>query len=146
MEDGIINFEEKRVEKKWGQIKESMNNSMEKYGWIAHMVFAEDGVHANYHTHGVRNHFNHKDFQISLNLNTQIAHGVLTNVVELVKKGNRFEEGIRYSNVIYNYDVEFKIFTEDGREVYRILLPDKNGYLPTEDGCSELYKSQLDYF
>lgn len=37
-----------------------------------------------------------------------------------------------------------KSFVELDREVLRVLLPDKRGFLPTALECDEYYKTQLD--
>lgn len=44
------------------------NEMLEEYGWYMDIVPAEeyDEIHANYHTHGVQDNFNHMDFQIVL--------------------------------------------------------------------------------
>ncbi|WP_193747802.1 hypothetical protein [Neobacillus niacini] len=44
---------------------------IEQYSWyMDSAIYADeyDGIHANYHTHGVQASFNHIDFQIVLNL------------------------------------------------------------------------------
>ncbi|MDQ0247787.1 hypothetical protein J2S09_005440 [Bacillus fengqiuensis] len=38
----------------------------------------------------------------------------------------------------------FKQYREMGRDVLRVLLPDEDGILPTEENCDEYYKIQLD--
>ena len=53
-------------------------NMLQEYGWYMHSILAEDidGIHANYHTHGLRDNFNHQDLQIALNMDPEVAHSV----------------------------------------------------------------------
>ena len=53
-------------------------NMLQEYGWYMHSILAEDidGIHANYHTHGLRDNFNHQDLQIALNMDPEAAHSV----------------------------------------------------------------------
>ncbi len=60
------------------------------------------------------------------------------------KEWKKFEEGIEYTNIIEGYPVSMQSFVELDREVLRILLPDKRGFLPTALECDECYKNQLD--
>lgn len=38
----------------------------------------------------------------------------------------------------------FKQYKEMGRDVFRVLLPDEDGVLPTVENCDKYYKTQLD--
>ncbi|KIL45510.1 DUF4262 domain-containing protein [Jeotgalibacillus soli] len=119
---------------------------LEEYGWYMDAIYAEeyDEIHANYHTHGVQEKFNHMDFQIVLNIDPEVANGIFFTLTEDIGSGRRFEEGIEYSGIIEDYKVAFKPYREMGRDVLRVLLPDEDGVLPTEESCDEFYKTQLD--
>lgn len=54
-------------------------NMLQEYGWYMHSILAEDidGIHANYHTNGLRENLNHQDLQITLNMDPEVAHSVL---------------------------------------------------------------------
>lgn len=119
---------------------------LEQYGWYMDAVYADeyDGIHANYHTHGVRENFNHLDFQIVLNMDPEEANNVFYTLIDYINSGSEFEEGKEYCNIIKGFKVVFKQYSEMGRDVLRVLLPDENGIFPTENGCDEYYKKQLD--
>ncbi|RSK49701.1 DUF4262 domain-containing protein [Bacillus canaveralius] len=119
---------------------------LEQHGWYMDAIYADeyDGIHANYHTHGVRENFNHMDFQIVLNMDPEVANDVFYTLIDYINSGRKFEEGKEYSNILEGYKIAFKQYSEMGRNVLRVLLPDENGILPTENGCDEYYKKQLD--
>jgi Domain of unknown function (DUF4262) len=119
---------------------------IEEYGWYMDAIFAEeyDDIHANYHTHGVQENFNHMDFQIVLNMDPEIANDIFFTLIDEISSGTRFEEGNEYSDIIEGFKVTFKQYKEMGRDVLRVLLPDEDGVLPIEENCDQYYKSQLD--
>ena len=121
---------------------------LEEYGWYMDIVPAEeyDEVHANYHTHGVQENFNHMDFQIVLDMDPEIAHQIFVDLIIDVSNGKSFIEGKEYPDIIVGFNVAFKEYKEMKREVLRVLLPDRNGALPTEEICEEYYKIQLDNY
>lgn len=121
---------------------------LEEYGWYMDVIFAEeyDEIHANYHTHGVQENFNHMDFQIILNMDPEVANQIFFDLVNDVSNGERFVEGKEYSGIIEGFNIAFKEYKEMGRSILRVLLPDENGILPTEQTCHEDYKIQLDNY
>ena len=121
---------------------------LEEYGWYMDIVPAEeyDDVHANYHTHGVQDNYNHMDFQIVLDMDPEIAHQIFVELIIEVSNGKSFIEGKEYPDIIEEFNVAFKQYKEMGRDVLRVLLPDRNGILPTEEICEEYYKIQLDNY
>lgn len=121
---------------------------LEEYGWYMDIVPAEeyDDVHANYHTHGVQDNFNHMDFQIVLDMDSEIAHQIFVELIIDVSNGKSFIEGKEYPDIIEGFNVAFKQYKEMERDVLRVLLPDRNGTLPTEGICEEYYKIQLDNY
>lgn len=122
------------------------NEMLEEYGWYMDIVPAEeyDEIHANYHTHGVQDNFNHMDFQIVLNMDPEIAHQIFVNLIIDISNGKSFEEGEKYSDAIEGFNVSFKEYKEMERDVLRVLLPDRDGILPNEKNCNENYMIQLD--
>lgn len=119
---------------------------LEEYGWYMDVIFAEDydEIHANYHTHGVQENFNHIDFQLVLNMDPEVANQIFFDLINDVSNGKRFVEGKEYSGIIEGFNIAFKEYKEMGRSILRVLLPDENGILPTEQNCQEHYKIQLD--
>lgn len=121
---------------------------LEEYGWFMDIIPAEeyDEIHANYHTHGLQKNFKHKDFQIVLNMDPEVAHQIFVDLIDDVSNGKSFVEGEEYPDIIEGFNVAFKEFKEMDREVLRVLFPDRNGILPTEQNCQESYKIQLDNY
>ncbi|MFV1010082.1 DUF4262 domain-containing protein [Bacillus cereus] len=119
---------------------------LQEHGWHTHCILAEDndGTHANYHTHGLVETYNHRDLQIVLNIDPEVAQDIFYTIIEEIKHGERFEQGIEYNSIIEGFPIIMKTFKEMNREVLRILLPDERGILPTRSECSEDYKTQLD--
>jgi hypothetical protein len=105
-----------------------------KYGWCAHYVFDDDTMPmgSNYHTHGFAENLGHPDFQCVLRIDPQLLHGILTSIAEQVKKGRKFEAGMRYDRVLKDMDVTFINAREGGRKVLRLIIPDKNGELDAD--------------
>jgi hypothetical protein len=64
-----------------------------------------------------------------MNLDMQTGHLILTNVVDAVKKGKTFSPGDVVFDIIENYPITFIKAQEGGRDVLRIILPDKTGCL-----------------
>ena len=104
------------------------NESLKKYGWVVHFVVddIEHPFSTNIHTHGLYS-FGHKDLQICLSLNPEVAHKILIDIVELIKKGNKFEVNKKYSGIIKDYDILFVESNETGRTVLRIIFPNSDG-------------------
>jgi hypothetical protein len=110
---------------------------LRKVGWIAHCVFPRvdapnendnypSGV--NYHTHGLLGSFNHPDIQICFPASMESLHGIANAVIHEIKKGKKFEAGVKYYDIMQPpYAVEFIKARECGRDVLRLLIPDKNG-------------------
>jgi hypothetical protein len=118
---------------------------MEKYGWYAHYVML-DASHANYHTHGVYESFNHCDFQIVLPIDYRLAHKLFGDLIMKVKEGTKFVYNHRYSEIIKNFDVLFILRKENSlneRAIKRLILPDAQGNLEQEK-MAEPYNHQFD--
>lgn len=106
-----------------------------KYGWYIHFVFGDKSCPSGYniHTHGLAK-FKHPDIQICFPLAKETASGILKTVAGNIKEGKKYFAGMRYSDVITNYEVEIAEAEESGRKVLRIIFPDKNGNFQTYDG------------
>lgn len=100
---------------------------MEKSGWYAHYV-PHTGDWINYHTHGLERTFGHKNFQITMPVSQEQAHGLANMLIAEVKKGKKFEAGVDYEGLMAKgYKVRFIEAKECGRTVLRLLIPDVNG-------------------
>lgn len=123
------------------EAKRREREQMEKCGWIAHIM--EDDpctpYHFNYHTHGLKESFDHPDLQIVLTLKSEIAHSIVSEVVEHIKEGKKFKHGDLASGIIRaadpdkEYLVLFINAVENNRNILRIILPDVEGNLEPQD-------------
>jgi hypothetical protein len=125
-------------------VEKFAKDCMKKYGWYAHYVL-EDDCHINAHTHGVYQSYGHSDFQIVLPLDQKLAHTLFKELVEKVKKGEKFIANRRYAEVIKKYDVKFIMRKEGSRTVNRLILPDAQGNLE-QDKMECPYNGQYDKF
>lgn len=118
--------------------EERERKNIEEYGWLVHFVSDEPGCpfRMNIHTHGLLENFNHTDLQICAPIGPEIAHGILINLVDLIKKGITFEPRKEYSGediIECPYSIYFAEAEECGRLVLRLIIPDsQNRILPGE--------------
>jgi len=113
---------------------------LEKTGWLAHSVVddVKTPLGVNFHTHGIKENFNHTDFQIVLPLRPEIAHSFFNLLVEEIKNGKTFEAGKEYDNLTIGYITRFINAKECGRDVLRMLICNPEG---TYEG--EMYEAQF---
>lgn len=108
---------------------------MEKHGWYCHVVGddSDSPTGFNYHTHGMRESFDHPDIQCVLPMNPQVIHSVVHTIAAKIKEGQKFVVGKRYPNIVGNgFDVLFANAEECDRPVLRLMIPDKhNKFDPT---------------
>lgn len=116
---------------------------LEKCGWYTHYVFDDKGFPggANNHTHGLVESFGLPDLQICFPIPGDICHGILWAAVKVMQDGVEFEKGKEYEDILHDYKVMFTPATESGRDVMRMILPDKDGNLKREE-IAEPFKRQ----
>lgn len=112
---------------------------MQNPGWYAHYVMDDPDTPwgANIHTHGLPHTFGHSDLQIVVRTSQTQAHGLLFSAIELIKAGTRFEVGVRYQDIAEGYDAQFAWAHECGRDVLRMIIPDKNNRFDTQPLCRQ---------
>lgn len=117
---------------------------IETYGFYVHLTPSEESDLCNYHTHGVFESFRHKDLQIVLPIQENIAGGLFHSVVNEIKAGKVFEEGVEYFGLVHdpNMPMAFKEVWETDRKVLRILIPDRKGIIPGKEGCDPAFDIQ----
>src|SRR5271166_3599641 len=103
--------------------------ALESNGWFSHFVLPTGAgqTRVNYHTHGLPEHYAHPDFQIVLPLDGKTLHALAAQLVDRVKKGERFAAGARVSGITAKYDIFLADFVETGtirHKVLRVILPD----------------------
>ena len=78
-----------------------IENDIARYGWHCLSVNAcegEEGAPFTY-TIGLQATHHHPEIMI-FGLSNQTAHGILTDCVELIRNGQRFQPGLEYADVI----------------------------------------------
>jgi hypothetical protein len=130
-------------EDRFERVSREFDEMIKKFGWASHYV-PLTSTHANYHTHGLQENYGHIDFQCLLPINPQLINSIVAGLADRVKKGEVFVEDKHYDDVISNFSVFFKKFTECGRPVLRLILPDPKGKFPQDADCDPRYKIQYD--
>jgi hypothetical protein len=120
--------------------------NIREYGWFVHFIVqdAETPTGFDAHTHGLRETCGHLDFQIVIPLPEKVAHGILINLADRVKAGEKFVAEQTVADVLAN-DLLVKLIeaTEGGRQVLRVILPDKKGKVEFAE-ISEPYVKQYE--
>ena len=115
--------------------------------WVVHYVCGgDDKLHfkpylANIHTHGMRELYNHPEFQIVLTIEYKIALYILNELGRMVQSGRRFKSGDSVSGIgICDYLLYEE--TDNGRPVLRVIIPDQQFLLPDDEKCGFPYNLQ----
>ena len=95
----------------------------------------------NAHTHGM-NKFNHKDFQVVIDLPQKEIGRTLNTLGCMVRDGRRFHAGEYVKGIYLDCDVRLEEFEETDRTVLRVVIPDKNNRFPESDSCAYPYSAQ----
>ncbi len=113
---------------------------MKKYGWMVHFVTPDDDYpfNINIHTHGFPEKYKHPDMQICAPISPDNAQAIMYNIVRKLEKGKIFKANKKYKNIIEGFAVHIHPATEDGREVLRIVFPDKHGSFDSEFSKSQI--------
>jgi hypothetical protein len=115
---------------------------IKKNGFFAHYVTDPNCRYVNYHTHGFRKTWDQDDFQIVVLLPPQLAHSLFWTFADRVRAGEHFKEGDRVDKIIREHPVCLRKAREGGRDVLRIILPDKNGLFPEDAGVDRYFSMQ----
>ena len=133
-------------------MKNNKNKKNLPVDWIIHIVanstcrlFSERESYkphlCNIHTHGMREVYNHPEFQIVLDIDYNIAMYILNMLGLMVQEGRRFKAGEAVSGIgicdLYLYEA-----TENDKPVLRVILPDPSYRLPDDENCEHPYNLQ----
>lgn len=110
--------------------------------WIIHCVTNGVSDACNAHTHGM-NRYNHLDFQMVLNYPHQEIARILNTMGLRVQSGERFKAGDIVEGIYEDCPVRLDAAQEGGRNVLRVVIPDKYNRFPEEENCMEQYRIQL---
>ena len=126
--------------------------SKDKISWMIHYNTDEINEKAgaerkyamylcNAHTHGL-SAFNHRDFQLVLDIEKSSTAFLLNRLAERVRDGESFSDGELVADVYPNCKVKLALAKEANREVFRVLIPDENDKYPGDEGCKYPYSEQ----
>ena len=121
------------------KMRQFEETNLRTHGWFAHLV-ADDPdspTGFNWHTHGLQEKYDHRDFQIVIPLPAPVVHRIGTTLANRVKAGEKFGSGQKLADVIEGggrlagQDLLVKLIaaTECGRPVLRVILPDPSNKL-----------------
>ena len=113
---------------------EHQDELIKKHGWMIHYVTPDEEYPfgTNIHTHGFKKSFDHIDIQICVPLSPDAVQGILNTVAARIKAGEIFKANRKYNNIIEKFPVQMRTVKEGGREVLRMVFPDKNGSFDSE--------------
>ncbi len=123
------------------------NKNKKEIDWIVHYVCGGDDTLrfkpylANIHTHGMRELYNHPEFQIVLMMEYKHALYILNKLGCMVRDGRRFKVGDKVSG-LGCCDLPLFEATDNGRPVLRVIIPDKQFLLPDNEKCEFPYNLQ----
>lgn len=127
---------------------------MKKIDWIIHFVAngacddcgKEESGFINYacnaHTHGMER-YGHKDFQLVLRLPMDEVGRILNTFGAMVQSGRSFHSGELVTGIYEDCPVRLDEFEETGRQVLRVVIPDKYNAFPEDERCMDTYRLQL---
>ena len=92
----------------------------------------------NAHTHGMEK-YHHPDFQVVLNLSIPEICRILNTLSLMVKRGYRFHDGELVYSIYEDCPVRLSEFTESGRKVLRVVIPDRYNQYPENPECDHPY-------
>ena len=127
---------------------------VDKHGWFTHFV-GETEEHkvgpmgVDFHTHGIYFKYGHPDLQIVLPINPDLANGLFWTCVRHIQNGKSFLPWDTATKVVGNgYRVKFiPVIEGDGdsrRHVLRIIIPDADGHLDSNNLCGQYVEQYAD--
>lgn len=124
-----------------------------KIDWVIHLVAngtcnecgrTEEGFlpyTCNAHTHGLAA-YGHMDLQLVLFYSSHEIARLLNTLGLRIQAGEHFEPGALVSGIYEDCDVRLDVFEESGRNVLRVIIPDRHGRFPENPQCAAPYRLQ----
>lgn len=112
--------------------------------WIIHYVIDTIGPGGiiNAHTHGMEQ-YKHYDFQVVLNFPKEHIAYLLNSMGKRVQNGEKFSPGDLVTGIYEDCPIRLDLYRETGRDVLRIIIPDRHNQFPESPTCDPKYKVQL---
>ena len=96
----------------------------------------------NAHTHGLEK-YGHQDFQLVLHFPHEEIMRILNTMGLRVQAGERFKAGDLVAGIYEDCNVRLDEFEETGRNVLRVVIPDKYNRFPDDPNCEDIYSQQM---
>ena len=130
-------------------VQNHIKKMLETHGWVLHTVYDREGDNplnglANIHTEGLPENFSHKNIQVVLPVSAQVIYPIVYGMMEKIKTGYVFEPNQRNSEVLEGADVYFQEIAQGNETYLRMIMPDREGRLPNEEGCTGVYTRQFE--
>lgn len=116
----------------------------QKINWIIHYIIDSVGPGGiiNTHTHGMER-YQHSDFQVVLNFPCEHIAYLLNSMGRRVQNGERFTAGALVNGIYTDCPIRLEQFRETGRDVLRLIIPDRHNRFPDDPACESKYKVQF---
>lgn len=95
----------------------------------------------NFHTHGLAK-YGHPDLQIVIDYPPQEIARILNTIGLRIQAGEHFSSGDLIKGIYEDCDVRLDTFEETGRNVLRVIIPDKFNRFPEDPNCAYPYNLQ----
>ena len=82
------------------------------------------------------------DFHMVLNLPQEHICYLLNTMGMRVQGGETFHDGDMVSGIYEDCSIRLKKVRETGRDVLRLIIPDKHNRFPEDENCMEPYRHQ----
>ncbi len=114
------------------------------YDWMIHYVINDIGPGGiiNAHTHGM-DIYDHLDFQVVLPFPQWHIGYLLNEMGSRVRSGERFHPGDYVRGIYEDCPIRLDLFRETGRDVLRLIIPDKANRFPEDPMCQKKYRVQI---
>ena len=121
------------------------DSMIEQYGFYIHYVPDTENEYVDCHTHGLTQSFDHPELQIVLSIPAAVVVSIMHDIVDMIRDGRKLEDGDLLDKIIESSPVLLaKMKDKDAQEYFRIVLPDKNWKLPTDESCASGFKKQME--
>ena len=87
--------------------------------------------------------YQHPDFQVVLNFPPEHIAYLLNSMGLRVQKGEHFTAGTFVNGLYSDCPIRLDQFRETGRDVLRLIIPDRHNRFPEDAACEPKYKVQL---
>lgn len=147
---------EKELSDALDEIVAKHKTNIAKLGFTVQAVLGDETSPPYVYTIGLSQSLKHPEVFL-VGIHPQQAMGMISDIVRLIKDGQRFDKPVFAAGIIPGYEIPFRPIAEEdvldhsamGLELIgpfdavQMFYPDRDGYVPWEDECAESYRAQL---